>query len=452
MLTEKQIVKIAVKFRNSMAEYSSNSKLKKQLSLLTILNDVNSEYSGLREFVNRIYFGHIIKVTRDTGRVRLSIGDSEAPFFSLKLCDDTMGLVKAHEYIIRQRIIKTVDTLSSNLLYVKSLFENTLQPTYSIPSLPAIIEEIRAINSNWPDVSFRNNKLCIKITKVVLTDENESVSLGDFNMVFDIHKGLTVESIDQITSKDGAIHPHINDSKELCTGDGQDAMSMALDQGRLEDYFRIVESIVRTYNDDSPYTKLREWYDPDHDGEVYCESCGEWESEDNFISCHECDLIICQACSSDGGGSCNCGHWMCDSCLTVCEGCSTALCGHCGVRCPDCGNMYCEECIKECDCCGENCCKSCLESCQSCDKEVCVDCRLSCPNCGDTVCTECMTEDNKCSVCEEIVCNSCLTKCDECRKVVCNSCLHKCCDDCGRNLCEDCETEKCMFVEKIING
>jgi hypothetical protein len=267
MLTEKQIIRVAAKFRNSMAGHSSRLRLTKQLNLLNTLTDVDSKYSGLREFIDRIYFGHIIKVEKDGEHFRLNIRNLETPYsyysHSLKLCDNPLDLTKTHESVIQQRIIKTVKALSDDLMYIKSLFEYTLQPVHPIPSLPEIIEEIRAINSNWPDVSFRNNKLYIKITKVILSDDNESVNLGDFNMVFDVHNRLTVESIDQITAKEGACHPHINGSNELCTGDGQDAMSMALDQGRLEDYFRIVESIVRTYNDDSPYTHLREWYDPE---------------------------------------------------------------------------------------------------------------------------------------------------------------------------------------------
>jgi hypothetical protein len=54
-------------------------------------------------------------------------------------------------------------------------------------------------------------------------------------------------------------HPHVLDD-HLCEGEGRQAIHAALTAGRLVDFFHLVKGILETYNEDSPYEALSDWY------------------------------------------------------------------------------------------------------------------------------------------------------------------------------------------------
>ena len=53
------------------------------------------------------------------------------------------------------------------------------------------------------------------------------------------------------SSNDDVTHPHVQDNR-LCEGDAQPAIKLALRQGRLLDFFQIVEQVLGTYNSSAP--------------------------------------------------------------------------------------------------------------------------------------------------------------------------------------------------------
>ena len=84
------------------------------------------------------------------------------------------------------------------------------------------------------------------------------------------------------SSNDDVTHPHIQ-CDGLCEGDAQPAIKLALQQGRLFDFFQIVEQVLGTYNASSAYVSLEDW-----EGSR-CDTCGDLASSDGSRECAGCE-------------------------------------------------------------------------------------------------------------------------------------------------------------------
>lgn len=310
------------------------------------------------------------------------------------------------------------------------------------------IEEIRAIVQAWPETEFRGNVLSVMIKDVSLSDEDGDVDLGSFWMHVDLTcplDSLRIESIDCVESSGGYHHPHVSGSK-LCIGAGGLTSQDALCQGRLEDCFRIIEAVLRTYNSHSIHEALNEWYDPSHEGQFYCERCEEWRSDESSSYCEGCETNYCEYCDMGGGCCTECSDWRCGDCSTTCQGCEETLCKGCGGTCCNCDNSMCTSCLSECTVCGDHHCESCGSACSHCGDSVCGSCTTTCSCCEDACCVDCV--DEECSECGGKICKGCQTTCDECNKTVCNKCNDNPCEHCGTPMCGPCNSEhNCLLAE-----
>lgn len=186
--------------------------------------------------------------------------------------------------------------------------------------------------------------------------ELEGVYLGPFEIQLklaeleycDPHTSFTILALDPhpAGTDSGVTHPHVN-SGRLCAGEAVNAISEALRQGRLCDFFMIVRSVLTTYNPDSPYVKLDEWYG------TACYECGDRTDEDHRYYCEAC------------------GYDYCDYCSSYCRGCEESRCNGCLTSCSDCDDSFCSSCLKACEECDAKCCSDCLEDglCAECTKE-----------------------------------------------------------------------------------
>jgi hypothetical protein len=148
------------------------------------------------------------------------------------------------------------------------------------------------------------------------------------------------------SSRDSVTHPHVAD-EVLCEGDGRHAIRSALAQGRLLDFFTLVASVLRTYNRESPYVPLAEWF-----GQA-CSDCGAATDSEDSYACQRCGEIVCEDC---------------ETCCVNCE------------------NSYCANCIRGCAICEEPYCRGCLRGCPQCDARVCGGCFIDnerCKNCHE---------------------------------------------------------------------
>lgn len=271
------------------------------------------------------------------------------------------------------------------------------------PTVHDIVQEIRQLEREFKRVSVDRNSI------VVTTDaiELETVQLGRFQVTFTQahlsgrNYSINVEALEPCYGDgDEGDHPHPHISGgSLCVGEGDGPLRKAAGEGRIADWFMLVDSLLKTYNPDSAYVKLGDW-DPDYveyrceacqdrmseDDRTYCEDCGSDVCESCSSSCHECEEYHCNGCLSRCD---DCGERFCRSCLVSCDKCNVAVCGNCVVNDKHSGGTVCKSCAKACDACGEDFEQGTLVRCQGpdCWMELCPDCRNENPEhpgmCGD---------------------------------------------------------------------
>lgn len=219
------------------------------------------------------------------------------------------------------------------------------------PSPAVIAGEIAGLRDEFEQVRVNcaRKRLRVQTSSIVL----EGVYLGPFEIRLDwqsIKRSSPYEVValdaNPPTSGDEVTHPHVQ-SEALCEGEGSDAIRRALDEGRLNDFFCIVDLILRTYNPDSAYVRLDEW------GGVTCQACGDYMASDESSRCDWCDKELCL------------------ECLCRCESCADRFCTNCLSSCRECGEDCCEYCKRSCDQCSEKFCPSCLHQgiCDACNEQ-----------------------------------------------------------------------------------
>ena len=133
----------------------------------------------------------------------------------------------------------------------------------------------------------------------------------------------------------------------MCEGDALPTIKLALQQGRLLDFFQIVEQVLSTYNPNSAYVTI------DQREGTTCRHCGHTADPDETRECADCGAMIC------------------DSCVYCCCDCEDSFCGNCDATCGGCSDSICKSCVK------------------------------TCQECEESFCSYCLTENERCNPCEE---------------------------------------------------
>jgi hypothetical protein len=232
---------------------------------------------------------------------------------------------------------------------VVSHFETRPQ---SLPNLTrAIYEDLLALEEEFEEVEVDLQEKVLSVTTGPI--QLEGIELGRFQVrlkwrkfqesrAYDV---LALEANPAATSS-STTHPHVQ-SDVLCEGEGRTAIRSALEQGRVLDFFLLVQQVLQTYNSGSAYIHLSDW------SGVECSDCGTTASEEDSSSCGLCDSSLCSDCSRSCG---SCHRCLCNSCSSLCEGCDTDFCSACLTDCTACGERYCSECLTsgQCRSCREN--------------------------------------------------------------------------------------------------
>lgn len=215
-------------------------------------------------------------------------------------------------------------------------------------SIADILMDILAIDVEFPACEFNFAKQTITVTTEPI--EIEGIHLGAFRVELDVrylgqacpYRVIAVDP-NPASNCDSTTHPHVQ-SETLCEGEGHGPIKLALEEGRLHDFFTIVNQILHTYNAHSAYTTLSDWSGTE------CRDCGSMVDEDEIRLCDQCDGQICCDCTCSCDG---CSETYCDDCLKTCEGCSDSFCGSCIASCDRCKKPFCQDCLteKKCDDC-----------------------------------------------------------------------------------------------------
>ena len=217
-----------------------------------------------------------------------------------------------------------------------------------------VLQDLLAAQNEFSQVEFNSKEKLLSVTSSEIVLDGEELgafsivlqleTLGDSNrFYYEVHP----VNPNWAGSEDGVAHPHVHHDR-LCEGDGQPAIKLALEQGRLLDFFQIVEQVLGNYNPSSAYVAISDW----HGGES-CGRCGDPTDSSDLCECANCDVSVCRECTYG------------------CHDCTDSFCGNCNEICEGCHENYCTRCIRSCDLCGESMCSDCLnnERCDACEEK-----------------------------------------------------------------------------------
>ncbi len=235
------------------------------------------------------------------------------------------------------------DSLASTLEHLERCIRDLLvacrpKRDRSLPTLRLLYDELAAAEAEFGGVELEHSTITVTTEPITLED----VVLGPFQICLHLDRigtdsPYTVAALEPnpAASSEETTHPHVSNER-LCSGEGRSAINAALADGRLGDFFTIVNRILHTYTEGSAFVELDRWHG---------------------TPCHDCDCML----NEDEAGSCY--H------------CEERVCGECLISCGGCGDGYCCGCIDRCARCEEHSCSGCLLRCRSCRRQVCAACR-----------------------------------------------------------------------------
>jgi len=243
---------------------------------------------------------------------------------------------------IRTRISRDLNDFSIHLQKFKDLINHD---ETKLPKLSDIYQDIIQLEQEYSGLNINLEKKTIS----VITDyiELDEIPLGTFEIKLHIDKinNLYKEPPYRVialepnpASNDSDVtHPHVSHDV-LCEGDGYIPIRRAIEQGRIFDFFSLIDNILQNYNPDSPYIPLDEW-----EGNS-CYDCGYTVSYDESYYCERCDQTFCSGCST----YCQkCDTTICMGCSYQCPSCEEPVCNRCVAKCEECEGIYCEDCLNE---------------------------------------------------------------------------------------------------------
>ena len=218
----------------------------------------------------------------------------------------------------------------------------------TIPLLRVLYDELTAAAAEFEDWQLNAGELSVTTEPIRLDD----VELGPFQIRLhldrlggDMPYSVTALEPNPAASCSDTTHPHVS-GERLCPGEGRSAINAALADGRLFDFFTIVDRILHTYAVGSAYVELDRWYG------VSCHDCDSTMNEEDACACTNCEERVCGDCLVSCGG---CGDGYCSGCIERCSRCEEYSCSGCLVRCSRCRHHVCEACREDelCETCRE---------------------------------------------------------------------------------------------------
>lgn len=255
---------------------------------------------------------------------------------------------RAASRVLQDRLLDTLIMLQNEV--DEAIFVVTKRVDIA-PTVKDLFADLIALDREFPCVELSFPEQTVSVTTEPI--ELEGIYLGKFQIVLELrHLGQThayrVLAVDPnpACSCDSTTHPHVQ-NEELCEGEGQKPIENALNDGRLFDFFTIVNQTLHTYNAGSAYISLSDWSGTE------CRDCGSTVDDDQISSCSQCEGQICGECTC----SCQrCDDVYCDDCTTSCVGCQDTFCGSCIECCDRCDKPFCKDCLTEgtCDDCTDD--------------------------------------------------------------------------------------------------
>jgi hypothetical protein len=243
---------------------------------------------------------------------------------------------------ILTRTGRNINELFYSLQRFKELIE---RPISKLPRPADICAELEQLEQEMEGYHFDSAENTLSVITEPIT--LEGLALGEFEIKLTIDQipmlylgsPYAVIAIDAnpAGADDNVTHPHVS-GERLCEGDGKLPIRKALEEGRIYDFFTLINSTLQTYNPNSAYIRLEEWQG------IACYDCGYTIAGDDCYYCEDCQRDFCESCST----CCPiCDTIICAGCAYECPACGEAVCRYCTVKCPDCEGKVCKDCLTE---------------------------------------------------------------------------------------------------------
>jgi hypothetical protein len=220
----------------------------------------------------------------------------------------------------------------------------TAPTTDKVVPAAEVYRDLVGLGAEFEDWSFDRCERTVSVTTAPI--ELEGIYLGPFmiRLHWDRVRGAGADTYQVLAldprpaaTRDDVTHPHVR-QEELCEGEGRLPIRRALAEGRLLDFFLLVSNLLNSYNAESPFVSLADWFAES------CADCGTFVNRDERYVCSACERSLCDECQLSCGG---CGDSFCSDCLGPCEGCHDQYCQSCLQRCGECRALRCHDCLDD---------------------------------------------------------------------------------------------------------
>ena len=223
----------------------------------SLVRTANRIQEGLMKLKNSRYLELMKRLTSFVGQLQELTAESRKMGASL-----VHGWFSAADRCC-SRTSRLLNDVSYSISQIQQFTEGSQKKT---PKLSLLVEELDQVREEFGSIDFdkAENTLSIVTDPIALED----VALGPFRIqlkldkLSELYKDRPYRVIalnpNPAATDEEVTHPHVS-GERLCEGDGYVAISSALEQGRLCDFFTMVRSILNTYNPDSPYVSLDDW-------------------------------------------------------------------------------------------------------------------------------------------------------------------------------------------------
>jgi hypothetical protein len=214
--------------------------------------------------------------------------------------------------------------------------------------LRTLFAELTALADQFDQVEIEDGAVGVTTEPIVL----DGIELGRFAIRLDVDRvgadcpyRVVAREPNPAASSSETTHPHVN-AEKLCPGEGRVPIAAALKEGRLYDFFLLVNQILQTYSPGNAFVELDRWHGRP------CHDCDCQVDEDDACTCYDCEETVCGDCLQACGG---CGDGYCSGCIQRCERCAEFSCGGCLKVCTHCRRDVCESCREDglCETCRE---------------------------------------------------------------------------------------------------
>lgn len=244
---------------------------------------------------------------------------------------------------VERELITEVLQLTRQLVTLQQELESATAEK-PVPAIRIVYEDLLALEEEFGDyiIDLKNKTISVVTESVML----EGVYLGAFEIRLELaalnsdspfHYTVIAQDPQPPITNDAVTHPHVQ-YDNVCEGDARVPIKRSLEQGRLLDFFVLVNRLLLTYNPESPYVALSDWHSAE------CSECADVVTTDEQTHCTNCENRLCLQCTNS------------------CADCNSSFCHDCVTRCEVCRDNCCESCLKECGLCRSSCCSNCLDN------------------------------------------------------------------------------------------